>query len=161
MTLGTRIRSIRKEKGLSILDLKNITGLSKSTISEIENDKSSPTAETLSKIATGLGVTVDEFFKPDPIANERSKKSNNAYNNKVEETNVAYDIENINVPNEYSSKYKVTSRDKEQYKEFIKKETQAFFMNDEFDEEDKKEILDVMNEIFWEAKALNKRKHKK
>lgn len=137
MTLGNKIRRIRKQKGLSILDLKNITGLSKSTISEIENDKSSPTAETLSKIATGLGVTVDEFFRDD-----------------IEE-------ENIKIPEEYSSKYKVTSRDKAQYKEFIKRETEAFFMNDEFDEEDKKEILDVMNEIFWEAKALNKRKKKK
>lgn len=148
MTLGTRIRSLRKEKGLSILNLKNITGLSKSTISEIENDKSSPTAETLSKIATGLGVTVDEFFKSEPTTEEK--------NDRVCESQEPY-----NIPTEYTDKYKVTKRDKEQYKEYIKSEAQAFFMNDEFDEEDKKEILDIMNEIFWEAKALNKRKRNK
>ncbi len=135
MTLGERIRSIRKEHKLSILDLKNVSGLSKSTISEIENDKSNPTTETLSKIAAALGVNIDEFFK------ERSDNE-------------------LDIPKQYSDKYKVTSRDKKQYKEFIKTEAQAFFMNDDFDEEDKKEILDTMTEIFWQAKMLNKRKPK-
>ncbi|AWI04049.1 helix-turn-helix domain-containing protein [Clostridium drakei] len=137
MTLGQRIRSIRKKHKLSILDLKNITGLSKSTISEIENDKSNPTTDTLSKIAKALNVNIEEFFREDLVE------------------------EQIDIPKEYSDKFKVTKRDKDQYKEFLKKEAQGFFMNDEFDEEDKKEILDIMNEIFWEAKALNKRKPKK
>lgn len=47
------------------MNIRELTGLSKSTISEIENDKSSPTAETLQKIADALGVTVDVFFKED------------------------------------------------------------------------------------------------
>ncbi len=50
MKLGEKIRSIRKKKGYSILQIKELTGLSKSTISELENDKSSPTAETLQKL---------------------------------------------------------------------------------------------------------------
>lgn len=62
MTLGENIRSIRNEKGLSILELKEKTGLSKSTISELENDKSSPTAATLEKIANALKVPVSDFF---------------------------------------------------------------------------------------------------
>lgn len=62
MTLGERIREIRKMKGLSILDLKEKTGLSKSTISDLENGKSSPTAETLQKIANALEVDIREFF---------------------------------------------------------------------------------------------------
>ena len=47
------------------MNIRELTGLSKSTISEIENDKSSPTAETLQKIADALEVTVDVFFKED------------------------------------------------------------------------------------------------
>lgn len=47
------------------MNIRELTGLSKSTISEIENDKSSPTAETLQKIANALDVTVDTFFKDD------------------------------------------------------------------------------------------------
>lgn len=62
MALGERIREIRKMKGLSILDLKEKTGLSKSTISDIENGKSSPTTETLQKIADALEVDIREFF---------------------------------------------------------------------------------------------------
>jgi hypothetical protein len=65
---------------------------------------------------------------------------------------------NINVPKEYTDKYKVTSRDKKQYIEEIKKANEAFFMNDEFNEEAKKEMLDLMSELFWDAKAKNKRK---
>lgn len=65
MTLGKKIRELRKEKRYSIMNIRELTGLSKSTISEIENDKSSPTAETLQKIADALEVTVDVFFKED------------------------------------------------------------------------------------------------
>ncbi|ABW18831.1 helix-turn-helix domain-containing protein [Alkaliphilus oremlandii] len=65
MTLGEKIRALRKEKRYSIMNIRELTGLSKSTISEIENDKSSPTAETLQKIANALEVTVDTFFKDD------------------------------------------------------------------------------------------------
>jgi transcriptional regulator with XRE-family HTH domain len=66
----------------------------------------------------------------------------------------------LEIPKDYLDKYKVTSRDKKQYFESMKQSTAAFFMNDEFDEEDKKELLDTMTEIFWQAKAMNKRKPK-
>lgn len=62
MTLGERIRTLRREKGYSILKLKELTGLSKSTISEIENNKSSPTAKTLETIAKALNVSIFELF---------------------------------------------------------------------------------------------------
>lgn len=54
--------------------------------------------------------------------------------------------------------YKVTARDKKQYLEYIKTVNEAFFMNDEVSEEDKKAILETMNEIFWMAKAMRKKK---
>lgn len=63
MTLGAKIREIRKKKGLSIVDLKAKTGLSKSTISDLENDKSSPTVSTLQKLATALKMDIREFFR--------------------------------------------------------------------------------------------------
>lgn len=72
MTLGGRIRELRKAKGYSMMKIRELTGLSKSTISEIENDKSSPTAETLQKIANALEVTVDVFFKDDEVLDEQN-----------------------------------------------------------------------------------------
>lgn len=65
MSLGQNIRNIRKNKGYSIMKVKEMTGLSKSTISEIENDKSSPTSETLQKIASALECQVSVFFDED------------------------------------------------------------------------------------------------
>lgn len=62
MTIGQMVRKIRKEKGLSILQVKELSGLSKSTISEIENDKSSPTSETLIKLANVFGINAGQFF---------------------------------------------------------------------------------------------------
>lgn len=73
MTLGEKIRKIRKMKGFSILDLKEKTGLSKSTISDLENGKSSPTAETLQKIADALEVDIREFFNSSDNADNHDK----------------------------------------------------------------------------------------
>jgi transcriptional regulator with XRE-family HTH domain len=139
MSLGETIRNIRKSKGYSIMKVKELTGLSKSTISDLENDKSSPTADTLQKIAIALNVSVDEFFKED---SELTKESE------------------IILPKEYTDKYKVTSRDKKQYEEEMKKANEAFFLNDDLSEDAKKEMLDLMSELFWKAKAMNKRKPK-
>jgi len=73
MSLGETIRNVRKSKGFSIMKIKELTGLSKSTISDLENDKSSPTADTLQKIATALGVPVEDFFKEyEPIISKEA-----------------------------------------------------------------------------------------
>lgn len=68
MSVGSNVRRIRKSKGYSILKIREITGLSKSTISEIENDKSSPTIATLEKLAEALGVSLDYLLKKSPVA---------------------------------------------------------------------------------------------
>jgi transcriptional regulator with XRE-family HTH domain len=66
MTLGENIRSIRKSKFMSIQHVRNLTGLSKSTISELERDISNPTIDTLLKIASAFNLTVDELIKTTP-----------------------------------------------------------------------------------------------
>ena len=63
----------------------------------------------------------------------------------------------FDIPKEYADKYEVRSEDKRQYLGHMREATKAFFMNDDFDEDDKKEILETMTEIFWQAKAKNKR----
>jgi len=136
--IGDFLRSLREKNNLTLKDLSDKSGVGQSTISDIETGNSkSPRMNTLSKLAKALGVSINDFFDSDETI-----------------------IEDINIPQEYTDKYKVTSRDKKQYLDHMKKATEAFFMNDEFDEEDKKEILDTMNEIFWKAKAKNKRNPK-
>lgn len=58
MTLGERIRDLRFKKGLSQRALGRACGISQGTISLIEKDAISPSAETLSQIASGLSTTV-------------------------------------------------------------------------------------------------------
>lgn len=73
MTLGENIKMHRESKYMSILDLQEITGLSKSTIRELERDILNPTLDlidTIDKIAHALHMTTDEFLLITPINNK-------------------------------------------------------------------------------------------
>ncbi|MCC5426863.1 helix-turn-helix transcriptional regulator [Clostridium botulinum] len=141
VTMFNRILIIKclENKGWSRYKLCREANIAQSTLSDILSGKAkNPNTKTLQKIADALGVSVNEFFDDN---NEDTKKD-------------------IDIPQEYSDKYKVTSRDKKQYEEEMKKANEAFFMNDELSEEAKKEMLDLMSELFWKAKSLNKEKRK-
>lgn len=62
MDLGASIKAIRKRKGLTIPQLAEGTGLSKGFISNVENNKTSPSIATLETIATYLKVPVTYFL---------------------------------------------------------------------------------------------------
>lgn len=53
-----RIRNLRIQKGWSLDKLSEITGLSKSYLSQIENGEKNPPISTLTKIAFGLGEDI-------------------------------------------------------------------------------------------------------
>ena len=53
--LGTRIRSVRKERGLTLKELERVSGFSATHISEIERGKTSPTIGALVRISNALG----------------------------------------------------------------------------------------------------------
>ena len=58
ISLGQKIRSLRKENGLTLEDLAKATKTSKSYIWELENkENASPSAEKAERIAAVLGVT--------------------------------------------------------------------------------------------------------
>lgn len=137
--LGDNIRKIRKSKKISINNLAKQAEVSLGYLSDLENNKfTNPTLDKLNKLADALGVSVNEFFDGDETTYE----------------------EKINIPKEYTNKYKVTSRDKKQYTEEMKKANEAFFMNDELSEDAKKEMLDTMAELFWKAKSIKKENRK-
>lgn len=57
--LGARIKELRKKRGLTLDQLAELTGSSKSYIWELENKAPPrPSADKLSKIADKLGVTI-------------------------------------------------------------------------------------------------------
>lgn len=59
MKIGDQIHLCRRDKHLSISELAVKTGISRNTLSAIENNKGNPTVEMLEKIAAALGRRVD------------------------------------------------------------------------------------------------------
>ena len=64
--IGKKLREIRTGKGMSIEQLANETGFTKSFISQVENDKAAPSIASLLKIGKVLGVTLSHFFEEKP-----------------------------------------------------------------------------------------------
>ncbi|MBS9766866.1 MAG: helix-turn-helix transcriptional regulator [Flavobacteriaceae bacterium] len=60
--VGRRIALLRKQKGLSQLDVCAIINMDKPNLSSIENGRQNFTTLTLKKIADALEVDVFEFF---------------------------------------------------------------------------------------------------
>lgn len=57
------IKGIRKKKGISIRELSKKTNISRSYLSELENNKKiNPTLQSLLKIASALNVNVKDLF---------------------------------------------------------------------------------------------------
>ncbi len=60
--LGTKLRTLRLRKKISLVDLGKHTGLSASMLSQLENGKLVPTLPTLARIAMVFDVGLDYFF---------------------------------------------------------------------------------------------------
>lgn len=61
--IGNRIRALRLLQNRTIQDLANGSGLSKSMISKIENNKTIPSIAALVQIASSLGVSVSDILE--------------------------------------------------------------------------------------------------
>lgn len=61
---GETIRAYREAMGITLHELSLKTGLSKSSLSDIERGVRSPTVKTLERIAVGLGADLDVLLRP-------------------------------------------------------------------------------------------------
>lgn len=62
INLGERLRSIRKDKGISSYQLEFLSGITQATISRIENNKHSPSIDTLLKLCNALEISVIDLL---------------------------------------------------------------------------------------------------
>jgi len=62
--LGRRIRAEREGRSWSLAELAGRAGVSKAMLSKVERAEASPTAATLSRIATAYGLTMAALFEP-------------------------------------------------------------------------------------------------
>lgn len=62
--MGKKIKTLRKEKSLTLQELADKSGLYKSNISDIENEKRfKPNIKTLEKLARALECEIGDFFE--------------------------------------------------------------------------------------------------
>lgn len=71
-TIATNVRRLMARHGLTYGDVVEATGLDERTIRGLVRGVNKPHARTLHKLAGGLGVAVDELFRPASVVPERA-----------------------------------------------------------------------------------------
>ena len=64
--VGARLRSLRRERGLTIEQLAAATGLTKGFISQLERDRTAPSLSSIARICDALGVRLSTIFEREP-----------------------------------------------------------------------------------------------
>jgi transcriptional regulator with XRE-family HTH domain len=64
--IGTRLRSLREERHISMRELARRSGLSANALSMIERGLTSPSVSTLTKLANAMEVPITAFFREEP-----------------------------------------------------------------------------------------------
>ena len=70
--IALHLKTLRKDRGLSLDALAKLSGVSKAMLGQIERQESSPTISTLWKIASGLDASFSAFFASGPDDRENS-----------------------------------------------------------------------------------------
>ena len=63
MNIGEKVKSLRKQSNMSLRELAQDTGLSKTTLSDLENGTKNPSLDTVEKIATAFGLTSSDLLQ--------------------------------------------------------------------------------------------------
>lgn len=64
ISLGARVRELRKARDWTLEQAAQQAGLARSTLSKIENEQMSPTFELMKKLADGLDIDMPQLFTP-------------------------------------------------------------------------------------------------
>lgn len=75
--LGNELKKIRLNKKLTLVELSNLSGVGKSTISDIENGKINPSVKTVIKLSKSLGVESETLFKETSANNLKNEVASN------------------------------------------------------------------------------------
>ena len=88
LPIGEKLKKLRTDQGLSLEDLAKKTALTRSFLSQVENNKTSPSISSLIRIALALGITVGDLFREEenadnPILHKKDRISFSIERNKV------------------------------------------------------------------------------
>lgn len=85
MNLGERIRTLRKQKKITLVELSKMTGVAQASLSRIETGIMNGTVESHRKIAEALGMSLSEMYTGiDPKLSEISYTSNDLIKKEAE-----------------------------------------------------------------------------
>ena len=62
--IGVRLKDIRRALDKTLAQVNEITGVSISNLSKIENNQISPSFDIMKRICDGLGVSIEDFVRP-------------------------------------------------------------------------------------------------
>jgi transcriptional regulator with XRE-family HTH domain len=86
--VGAQIRRLRIDRGMTLAEVANSTGLNVGYLSQVETDKASPSLETLASIAGALEVPLTWFFAdssfPPLVVRGKDRKSRDSFGASVE-----------------------------------------------------------------------------
>ena len=63
MTVGEKLREIRKGKGLTLRQVGDAAGLSKAFVSQIESGTANPSLASLKRVGSALGIPLAALFE--------------------------------------------------------------------------------------------------
>lgn len=66
--IGVQVRRRRRDRGLTLAEVAHATGLNVGYLSQLENDKASPSLETLASLADALDVPIAWFLLDESVA---------------------------------------------------------------------------------------------
>ncbi len=66
-SLATRLRVLRAERGLTVRQVAELSGVAKETISQVERGERQPYDRTLAKLARAYGVDVENLLVEEPV----------------------------------------------------------------------------------------------
>jgi|TARA_B110000238_G_C16139459_1_gene445451 transcriptional regulator with XRE-family HTH domain len=71
INVGERLKELRKRNGISQRELSRRAGVPNSAISVIENNKVSPSVDSLTRVLNGFPMTIIEFFSDNKSVEEK------------------------------------------------------------------------------------------
>ena len=80
--LGERIKNLRKERGITLVEIAKKTGIDQATLSRIENGKMTGTLDSHMKIAEALGMRLPDLYED--VMNKVNEAREKATRQKVE-----------------------------------------------------------------------------
>lgn len=78
MKIGDKVKALRKQNRMSLRALAEATGLSKTTLGDLESGNKNPSLETVEKIAGAFGLSVAELLQETTDPNDLIDSARNS-----------------------------------------------------------------------------------